>query len=113
MVEGLTHTHSLFRWLILILMIVTIVRAFGSSPYDKVMKLTSLFTLILAHLQLLLGLGLYMGKGYSGMFGSEMAQDGILRFWTYEHIFGMITAIVLITLGYSLTKRKKESDSKK
>ncbi len=113
MVTGLTHTHSLFRWLILILLIITIIRSFSAKPYDKGLKLTSLFTLIIAHLQFLLGLGLYMGKGYSKMFGSEMAQEGILWFWTYQHIFGMLTAIILITIGYSKAKRKSDSEDKK
>ena len=114
MTIGLTHLHSLFRWLILVLLVLTIVRAFSSKEYNSGLKKLSLFTLILAHLQLVIGLVLYFIKDYPSNFGQEgWMKVAITRFWTMEHLMGMIIAIALITIGYSRAKRKSESNQKK
>ena len=64
MYTGLLHTHSLVRWLMLILLIMSVFRAYNGwksrrtfTPGDK--KLV-LFTLIFSHVQLLIGFVLYM-----------------------------------------------------
>jgi hypothetical protein len=63
----------------------------------------------LCHLQLVVGLLLYIieynaiTRGYTG--------EG-LRYWKYEHLGMMLSAIVLITLGRVLSKRAKAEGSK-
>lgn len=112
MYTGLLHTHSLVRWIMLILLIMTVFRAYNGwksnrtfTPGDK--KLT-LFTLIFSHVQLLIGFLLYM---VSPIVQSAMAdmgaamKDKMLRFWAVEHILTMIIAIVIITIGHALAKR--------
>ncbi len=112
MYTGLLHTHSLVRWIMLILLIMTVLRAYNGwksnrtfTPGDK--KLT-LFTLIFSHVQLLIGFLLYM---VSPMVQSAMAdmgaamKDKMLRFWAVEHIITMIIAIIIITVGHALAKR--------
>ena len=111
---GLLHTHSLVRWIMLILLVIAIFRAYGGwkskrsfTPGDK--KIT-LFTLIFSHIQLLIGLLLYMvspsvqtALGQHGM--GAIMKDKFMRFWVVEHIMMMVVAIVIITIGYSLAKR--------
>jgi hypothetical protein len=112
MYTGLLHTHSLVRWIMLILLIMTVLRAYNGwksnrtfTPGDK--KLT-LFTLIFSHVQLLIGFLLYM---VSPLVQSAMAdmgaamKDKMLRFWAVEHIITMIIAIIIITVGHALAKR--------
>jgi hypothetical protein len=114
MYTGLLHTHSLVRWIMLILLIIATFKAYNGwkskrsfTPGDK--KLT-LFTLIFSHVQLLIGLLLYMvsptvqvALGQHGM--GEIMKDKFMRFWVVEHIAMMVIAIAIITIGYSLAKR--------
>lgn len=112
MYTGLLHTHSLVRWIMFALLIFTIIRAYNGwkskrtyTPGDK--KL-ALFTLIFSHIQLLIGLILYMVSPIVKQALPDMGaamKDKMLRFWAVEHIIMMIIAIIIITVGYSLSKR--------
>lgn len=119
MLTGLLHTHSLLRYILLIFIVLAIVKAFtgwlGKKPYLPGDKKVALFTLISAHLQLVLGLVLYFVSptvkiGLSDM-GSAMKDPG-LRFWSVEHIGMMLIAIILITVGYSTAKRVLTDEAK-
>jgi membrane protein DedA with SNARE-associated domain len=112
MYNGLLTTHSLLRWVMLILLIMSIFRAYNGwkslrsfTPGDK--KLT-LFTLIFSHIQLLVGFLLYMVSPAVQQALPDMGaamKDKMLRFWAVEHISMMIISILIITIGYSLSKR--------
>ena len=41
-----------------------------------------------------------------------MMSDKLYRFYTVEHISGMLVAIVLITIGYSRSKRALDASTK-
>jgi hypothetical protein len=112
MYTGLLHTHSLVRWIMLILLIITVLRAYSGwksnrsfTPTDK--RLT-LFTLIFSHVQLLVGFVLYLVspivQSALGDMGAAM-KDKMLRFWAVEHIATMIIAILIITIGHSIAKK--------
>lgn len=112
MYTGLLHTHSLVRWIMLILLIMTVLRSYNGwkskrsfTPGDK--KLV-LFTLIFSHVQLLIGFLLYMVsptvKSALNDMGAAM-KDKMLRFYAVEHISIMIIAILLITIGNAMAKR--------
>ncbi len=73
-----------------------------------------LFALISAHIQLLLGLGLFfIGPVFSqlGSMGAVM-KDADLRFLVVEHPLTMIIGVVLITIGYSKSKKATNDKSK-
>jgi heme A synthase len=113
METGLVHLHSALRWVVLVLLVAAIVRAFigvrGPKPYAGLKKL-ALFTLISAHLQLVLGLVLYFLKGWNKQWSNpEMMKTTLLRFFTMEHLVMMLLAITLITMGYSGAKRMNDS----
>ena len=119
MLTGLLHIHSLLRYILLILLLLSIFKSFsgwmGKKQYLPGDKKAALFTLIAAHLQLVLGLVLYfisdnVKVGLSNM--GEAMKNPMLRFWTVEHIGMMLLAIILITLGYSLAKRGKDDEAK-
>lgn len=106
MYNGLLHAHSGLRWVVLVLLIAAIAQAFG----NKNTRLTNenrkipMFALIFTHIQLLIGLVLYAGVSGKVNFGNAFA-DASTRFYTVEHLVGMLIAIVLITIGHSKAKK--------
>lgn len=103
----LVHAHSIFRWLILAVMIYTIVlylmRWQNNSDFQKGDKKWALMTLIFAHLQLVIGLILYFISP-EVIFNENTMGDSRIRFYAVEHISMMLIGIILITIGYRQLK---------
>ena len=103
----------------MILVLGAIIRALTNMSSGKFTALDdklSLFSLISAHIQLLLGLGLYFISPFvkaameMGM-GAAM-KDSVMRFWLVEHIFGMVIGIALITIGRIAAKKATDDKTK-
>lgn len=82
----------------------------ANKPLLGADKKKALFLLISAHTTLLIGLYQYFvgGNGFALIKNFGMAvvmKNSAYRFWAIEHIFGMIVAIALITVGYSTVKK--------
>ncbi len=112
--EALIAAHSGIRWIVLLFLIITTVKAIGGVmgkknylPIDK--KLAS-FTVLFFHLQVVLGFVLFFANNWASMFG-EM-KEPVVRFFTVEHTLGMLVAAVLLTIGSAKAKRAS-SDEKK
>lgn len=101
MYTGLTHAHSGWRWIVLILLLTAIFQAFFQS--GKKTKLP-LFAMVATHIQLVLGIILYFISP-KVLFAAETMKVPLNRFYTVEHNTLMLLAIVLITLGYGKWKR--------
>ena len=121
MYTGLLHLHSFIRWVILILEIVVIYRCYtgmsSGRPFGAGDRKAGLFLMISAHTQLLVGLYLYLAGPWglaniSNLGFGEVMKDRVARFYAVEHIFGMLVAIVLITIGRGVAK-KAIPDAKK
>ncbi len=114
MQTGLVHLHNLLRWIILILLLLSILKAYQGWQSKKAFaagdKKTWLFTMITAHITLLVGLYQWAAGRY-GIFttslpeGTSVMKDKFFRFYWVEHPVGMIIAIVLITLGHGMAKK--------
>jgi len=108
MYQGLLHTHILLRYFIFIMLVVVIVMALvglvNKKPYGKLHDKFGLYLLIFTHLQLVAGLILYFVSPFV-KFSSGTMKDGTLRYWTVEHITGMLIAVALITVGRISTKK--------
>jgi len=107
MITGFLHLHSALRWVVLALLLVTFIKAAiglsnKSTDFGSQGKL-GLFTMIALHIQLIIGLVLFFDGHWS-----EYTLDGVTRFFMMEHTPMMIIAIVLGTLGHSLSKRATE-----
>jgi hypothetical protein len=106
---AIKHAHSGLRWVVLILLIATIVNALGKrsggTVYPEKNKL-ALFGFISVHVQLLLGLVLYLFLSPQVSFESGTMGNAVGRFYTVEHFLGMIIGVVLITVGYLKAKRQ-------
>lgn len=111
--------HSYWAYLVLAILIFAVVNAIiGLSQKkqftDKDLRI-GLFTLIVSHIQLLIGLGWYfMSPWYKALKenGSEIMGDKATRLLAIEHPTMMILAIILITIGWSKHKKKTESVAK-
>ncbi|WP_134089593.1 cytochrome B [Olivibacter sp. XZL3] len=117
MYTGLKHFHSGLRYVVLLLLILAIISAIsgltGRKSYTEGNRKLNLFTLISAHIQLLVGLALYtMSSMVSFNDMSTVMKTANLRYWTVEHISMMVIAIVLITVGHSKSKKAIESSAK-
>lgn len=113
MYSGLVHAHSGLRWIALVLLVaaslVAISKWLGRSGYTDGNRKLYLFTLIAVHTQLILGLVLYF---ISPKVNLGLLSEKIYRFYSVEHITGMLIAIILITVGYSLSKRAIDATKK-
>lgn len=111
--------HSYWAYLVLLLLVVTVANAITGfvkkrTFTDKDLRI-GLFTLIVSHIQLLIGLGWYfMSPWYKALKSDATAVMGSneTRLLAVEHPIMMILAIVFITMGWSKHK-KKENDSDK
>ena len=113
MYTGLLHTHNMFRWLVLIVMVLAVVFAFagwfGKKGWKKTDKVTGLLLVIFMDIQFLVGIILYafvspITKAAFADFGAAMSNPS-LRFYAVEHITLMIIALVLVHIGRSKSKK--------
>ena len=114
MMNGLLHAHSGLRWIILIGLIITVITSIqgltGQKEFTDKNRKLSLIGFIGSHIQLLIGLSLMFMSSKVNV--ERMMKTDVLRFFTLEHPFAMVIAIVLITLGYMKAKRGSDSRSK-
>jgi hypothetical protein len=117
--EFILKLHSFIRWALVLLMLVSIIKAAmstsGNTPYTPSDRKRTLFTMIAAHLQLIIGVILYLTSPIVQAGRSNMAaamKDTALRYWTVEHLSMMIIAIVFITIG-NIRSKKMDTDGGK
>ena len=122
MANGLLHLHNLLRWVILILLLVSIYKALtglnGKKAFSAGDKKIWLFTMIAGHLTLLLGLYQVL-FGRIGWFthppiegGKSVMADKYYRFFLVEHPVLMILAIVLMTMAHGMAKKDVPDQTK-
>ncbi|MDB2463107.1 hypothetical protein N9W61_03305 [Algibacter sp.] len=112
--------HSYWAYLVLIILTIAavnaIIKTFGDKEYQANDFRKSLFTLIVSHIQLLIGLILYFVSPRLQLFSElgmgEIMKDSVNRLYLVEHPFINIVAVALITIGYSKHKKKLTSKSK-
>jgi L-asparagine transporter-like permease len=111
--NALLHVHSVGRWIVLLLLLFAIINSLiaGNRPYIRTDNRLGLLLTIAADLMLLIGIVLWFTGpwGYKqiqtrGM--SEIMKDPTARFFTVEHLAGMLIAIILIHIGKAQGKKK-------
>ena len=120
MYEILLNLHSWLRWLVLGMAVVVIYNNYngwksGLVYSDKDKKLNT-YLMLLLHSQLVIGLALYFGvspimKDIMANFGGSM-KDSAQRFWSVEHMMGMVIGIIVAQIGASKAK-KQSTDAQK
>ena len=116
----LKFIHSYFAYLVITLLVWStirfILRYVLSKDYTPSDFRLALITFIVSHTQLLIGLFLYfISDKFSLWFElsfNEIITSSINRLYLIEHPIVNIIAIVFITRGYSLHKKRRVSKSK-
>jgi len=121
MFETIQIIHSYWAYVTLLIVVLATLNAlkgfFAKIEFSQNDFRISLFALIVTHIQIILGIFLFiyspnaMGAIKGNGMGAVM-KDSMLRFSTVEHPLMMIIAVVLITIGYSMHKKKEASSSK-
>lgn len=111
MLEGMLHAHSGLRYIVLLLLVITVVKAIvgwtGKQQYLKADNQLAVWTLVFVHIQVLLGIVLYFWKDWHKMWPNmgDIMGDTFIRFFVVEHLIGMLIAVILITIGRSRSKK--------
>jgi len=110
--------HSGWAYITLIILIFAVVNAIiglnsKKEFTDKDLRI-SLFTLIVAHIQLIIGfIAFFVSAQFEYVLDNGMGaamKEPTIRLFVVEHPLMMILAIVLITMGFS--KHKKQNTDK-
>lgn len=118
---GLLHLHNLLRWVILLLLLVSVIVAFTGWTSKRAFrpgdKRIWMFTLIFSHIMLVVGLYQWLAGRYGILTtklpeGTSLMKSKFYRFFWVEHPIFMILAIVLITLAYRMSKKPLPSPTK-
>ncbi len=109
----LLNIHSVLRWIILIIILITIIKSLAGwlkkQDYTVLDDKLSLFSLIFMHTQFILGIALFFISpivkiGLQNM--SVAMKNPEIRFWIVEHTTMMLIAVALITIGRISSKKK-------
>ncbi len=101
----LAHTHSGIRWILILMFIFVLIKNHNNPAEDPRKKIDwPLYTLILFSLQIIMGLILYF-MSHNVSFEPGFMKDARLRFFTIEHLTGMIIAFVVMLTGYIKSRR--------
>jgi hypothetical protein len=120
MYEILLILHSWLRWAVLGLGIYALYNNYtgwqAERRFTEGDKRINTFFIASLHLQLVLGLILYVGVSpmmasiLADMKGSMKVRES--RFWAVEHLTGMVLGIVIAQIG-SIKSKKQKSDTSK
>jgi len=108
--------HNILRWIVLVLLILSLVRSFwgwfGKREWTSMDGRIGTFYSVALDVQLLLGLILYFALSpitsiaFSD-FGAALANTD-LRFFIFEHLLMMILAVAFAHIGVATAKRAVE-----
>ena len=106
--NALIRAHSGLRYVVLGLLIAAVAIAYSNWQNNKQGdSKIYLFALIATHTQLLIGLVLYT---MSPLVNFGHISDKVIRFYSIEHVFMMVIAIILITVGRVRSKKLTGAD---
>jgi hypothetical protein len=111
--------HSYWAYLVLLVLVLATFNALfkylGKKEFNAKDFRISLFTLIVSHIQLLIGLLLYFVSDRFELWselGGKVMSNSLARLYLIEHPLINIIAVALITIGYSKHKKKLTSTPK-
>lgn len=119
MQQTLLFLHSIFRWLVLLSLLLAVYKAFQgyhsglvfTSKTNRIRHLTATIT----HIQLIIGLVLYFQSPAVKQFLAAAGRPERITeplFFGLIHISMMITAVFIVTTGSALSKRQPTDKEK-
>jgi hypothetical protein len=119
MYDSLLIYHTYFRWLVLASLLFAIFRAYnGYSSKGKFTKTDDAvrhWTATISHIQLMIGMVIYFQSPFIKYFWTNFREaigEINIAFFGLIHITLMFTAIMVITIGSALSKRKTSDPEK-
>jgi hypothetical protein len=110
--------HSFFRWVVLTGLLYALYRAYRGYrlqlDFTKHDEAVRHWTATLTHIQLMAGFYLYLISPFVKAYFAAAPSNGYTEgtFFGMIHITCMLVAVVIITVGSALTKRKLSSSDK-
>ena len=105
--------HSLMRWLVLVSLLYAIYRAYYGCkqklPFTQIDNQVRHWTATIAHVQLLIGIIVYTQSATVKMLANGLSDRRRITepvFFGIIHIALMLGAIIIITIGSAMAKRK-------
>ncbi len=119
MYQTLTFYHNLVRWLVLASLLYAIARAYkgyvSKAAFTKTDNTVRHLTATICHIQLMIGMLFYFKSPVIRYFFANI-DVAILNidvvFFALIHSLLMLTAIVLVTIGSAMAKRKQTDKAK-
>jgi hypothetical protein len=114
----LINAHSILRWAVLLFGLYAITKSarglMKKQEYTPNHNMAATLFIASVHMQALLGLLLYVSKGYANNLSKmgDIMGNSVARFWNVEHLFGMVVAVVLIQVGRTKSKKATEAAKK-
>ncbi|RXK86400.1 hypothetical protein [Filimonas effusa] len=109
----LLFLHSIIRWLVFISLIYAVYRAFTGYKQQRLFSrkdnAVRHWTATIAHIQLIIGILLYVKSPVIGYFWHNKAEaisDLQVSFFALIHLLLMLAAIICITIGSAMAKRR-------
>ncbi len=118
MTQNFVYLHSYLRYFLLLFAVIVVIQSLmgmmGNRKFKPVNKQMALALLIFCDLQLLIGGYLYYTRVVAtGMLSSPgVMKDAASRFWAVEHSTSMVIALILVHVGYAVTKKNMDDDRK-
>ncbi|NHM02683.1 hypothetical protein [Flavobacterium difficile] len=111
----LQSIHSTLAYAVLAVLLIAVINAFlglsAKRNFTKKDRSLSLVALILTHIQLVVGLAVWVTSPLGKEAMSQMS-NAALRLTAVEHPLVNILAIALITIGWSKHKKEESSNGK-
>lgn len=112
MYQFLLGLHSLNRWIVLVLgvlaFLIALKKWLGNEAPATARDRLGLFFTISMDIQFLFGIGLYFVTPWMKQLTQWPAitmRDPVARFWSVEHVFGMVIALILVHVGRVVAKK--------
>lgn len=119
MYSTLLVLHASIRWVVLFFLLYAVYRAFvgyhKSRTFSKTDHVFRHWTATVAHIQLMIGVTLYTQSPIVNYFWTDTQaalKNREVLFYSLVHIALMLTAIVVLTIGSALAKRKTTDKGK-
>lgn len=116
MYAELLFLHGIVRWLVLLLLLWAIYAAWqgwrSKRPFTKSINALRHWTATAAHIQLVIGIILYVKSPFVKLYFAtpgKAVKTGDPFFFGIIHIAMMLSAIVVLTIGSAMAKRKTDN----
>lgn len=112
----LLNLHSAVRYIAVILLFASLFTAYKglvtNGRYSPGIRKLHFSTRFILNIQMMIGIALYILKGYQHTWANLDKLDGRAGFFAIGHVMAMFIAIVLVNIGYQNAMKKANDKSR-